>query len=141
MYDGGDGTGKNDLDACAIALNPLGVVVDAAFYNNLSVLDGALRHHGDALDGRDPGEDEVIDIDIDGLVNKGVCCVALCVFAQEGGSLASVHEAAAFLKTSYGAGFRDAAIVPVGEGLGQRAAVRVANAERGELEHAHAILV
>ena len=64
----------------------------------------------------------MIDIDIDGLRGKGVCCVALCVFAQEGATLDSLQEATAFLKLAFrGGGFKDAAIVPVGDGLGQRA--------------------
>merc|ERR1719265_1324404 len=86
-----------DLDACAIAFNVDGLVADAAFFNNLVALNGAIQHHGDSVDGAEDGDDEVISIDVDALPMQGICTVALCVFAHSGGTLTDVDSILAFL--------------------------------------------
>ena len=58
------GANAVDLDASAVAFNGLGKIVDAAYYNQLHALGGALVHHGDSVDGAADGDDEVIDVDI-----------------------------------------------------------------------------
>ena len=61
------GTTPVDLDASAVCFDNLGVVQDAAYFNKLSIFDGALTHSGDSLDGAGSGFDETIAFDVDKL--------------------------------------------------------------------------
>lgn len=59
-----------DLDASAFILNRDNKVrfdTDFVFYNNLETENGALRHTGDNTTGEGSGDDEVIEINLDGL--------------------------------------------------------------------------
>ena len=48
-----------DLDASAVLFSAMGHVVDAAYYNQLSVVEGCVIHSGDQRKGDKTGYDEV----------------------------------------------------------------------------------
>jgi stress response protein SCP2 len=99
-----------------VALNALGVVVGAAYFNNLVALEGAMCHSGDSRDGAAEGDDEVIDLDLDRLPSQGVCSVALCVFAYKDGSLSNVRGITSVLRVKdKGGQWFDAVKVPVAD--------------------------
>ena len=79
------GTTPVDLDASAVCFDNLGVVQDAAYFNKLSIFDGALTHSGDSLDGAGSGFDETIAFDVDKLP-LNVHMVAIVVNAHDEGS-------------------------------------------------------
>ena len=94
-----DGAAPVDLDACAVGLNGLSYAVDAAYYNTLNALKGALKHSGDSRDGAAEGDDETIDVDLDALTAQGVCTIALAVFAYKGGNLTDTSGISVDLRT------------------------------------------
>jgi len=108
-----------DLDASAVAINGLAKINDAAYYNQLRAVGGALVHHGDSLDGSADGDDEVIDVDIAALAKEGVCTVALAVFAPNEGSLTGLATVTAVLRTkaSQGGSWVDVAQIPLSKEL------------------------
>jgi len=69
-----------DLDAQAILLDEAGNVLDAAYFNQLSALGGAVTHSGDNKTGDKEGDDEKIHIDVDALPDKvaSICFVVCC---------------------------------------------------------------
>ena len=56
-----------DLDVQAVLFDRMGVLRDAAFYNNVSAANGAIQHSGDNRTGDRMGDDEAIAIDLDAL--------------------------------------------------------------------------
>lgn len=62
-----------------------GRLVDAAYYNQLSACNGALKHSGDSLKGEKEGADEVIEVVLDKLT--AVNAVVFVLSAFSGGSL------------------------------------------------------
>ena len=59
-----------DLDACLFLLNKDDVTReddDFIFYNNLMVLNGSIKHHGDSRSGAGEGDDEAISVDLHGI--------------------------------------------------------------------------
>ena len=46
-----EGMPSVDLDVAAVAYDQLGNIIDAAYYNKLSICDGAIVHSGDCKDG------------------------------------------------------------------------------------------
>jgi len=72
-----------DLDAIALICGPDGKVLSDkhfVFFNNLTSPDGAVEHTGDNLTGEGEGDDETINVNLDGLtpdVDKVVVAVAI----------------------------------------------------------------
>jgi stress response protein SCP2 len=87
-----EGTEPVDLDASALVFDEFGVLLDAAFYNQLVCMDGALVHSGDCVDGVGDGVDEAIHVDVDALPAHAHLVVVL-VNAYKGGSFAHVETA------------------------------------------------
>src|SRR3546814_6414300 len=59
-----------DLDAVALVLDNSGKVLNDQhfiFFNNLKSPDGTIEHTGDNLDGEGDGDDEVINVNLQGL--------------------------------------------------------------------------
>src|SRR3989338_9209891 len=69
-----------DLDASALVFDEYGTLPDAAFYNQLSCLHGALRHHGDSK------ACEVIAVDVDALDPNSVSFILFLVNAHTSGA-------------------------------------------------------
>ena len=65
QWDFFEGMPEVDLDASAVLFDAFGQVIDAAFYKQLSVCDGAVTHSGDNRTGDGDGDDECIRIDVD----------------------------------------------------------------------------
>jgi tellurium resistance protein TerD len=82
---------KVDLDASAVCFDHTGVVIDAAFYNQLSACNGGITHSGDCKDGSIEGFDEVITVDLD--KTFGCDVVALVLSSSSGGTLKSCETA------------------------------------------------
>jgi stress response protein SCP2 len=87
------GLPKVDLDVAAVIYDNLGMVVDAAFYNNRTACNGAIMHSGDNKDGAQAGIDECVTINFAGLP-LNVSLVMLSASAYSGGSFSAVETAA-----------------------------------------------
>jgi stress response protein SCP2 len=76
-----------DLDLAAVAYSSIGVIEDAAYFNQTVALDGGIRHSGDCKDGTtsQTGSDEVITVDFSVLP----LYVDLIVFVASGYNKAS----------------------------------------------------
>eukprot|EP00756_Hemistasia_phaeocysticola_P012854 Hpha_TRINITY_DN15232_c2_g12::TRINITY_DN15232_c2_g12_i1::g.66564::m.66564 len=83
-----------DLDCSALVFDKAGLLIDAAFYNNLQCFQGAIRHSGDNRTGQGDGFDETISLDVDHLP-PAVHQICLVVNAFSGGSFADLDGAAA----------------------------------------------
>jgi len=59
-----------DLDVQAVFYDGSGALIDACYYNQTSIFDGAVLHSGDETSGVKTGDDEVIQIDLDKLPNR-----------------------------------------------------------------------
>ncbi|WNI14992.1 TerD family protein [Actinacidiphila sp. ITFR-21] len=60
--------GRNiDLDASVIAYGPRRNPIATCYFGKLTVLNGAIRHHGDNLTGQGDGDDEAITVHLGGL--------------------------------------------------------------------------
>lgn len=119
------GQPAEDLDVCAVALSGDGILADAAFYNNPRALGGAMKHFGDSRDGAADGDDEVMELDLDAIPMKGVCSVAVCVFAYKGSSLTHVDSITAYLRSRNKNGsWRQLARIPI-SGITGNAAIAV----------------
>jgi len=86
------------LDATVVLFDAYGQVVEAAYYNQLSVLGGAVSHSGDCRQGEIVGDDEVITIHPHLLPPQVIAC-GLIVNAYNTGSLAEVGHAMARVLT------------------------------------------
>jgi tellurium resistance protein TerZ len=89
-WDFAEGTPKVDLDASAVLFSSTGTLVDAAYYNQLIAVGGAVVHSGDSKDGRKAGTDETITIDTARLI--GVQAIVFLLSAFEGGNLANCES-------------------------------------------------
>ncbi|KAJ1422216.1 TerD domain-containing protein [Ochromonadaceae sp. CCMP2298] len=78
-------TPKVDLDASAVCFSSTGTLVDAAYFNQLNAVDGAIVHSGDCTHGKKEGFDEQITINIAKLT--GVQAIVFLLSAFEGGNL------------------------------------------------------
>ena len=56
---------KVDLDASAVLFDACGGVIDAAYFKQLSICNGAVVHSGDNRSGEGEGDDESIKIACD----------------------------------------------------------------------------
>eukprot|EP01065_Artemidia_motanka_P004015 TRINITY_DN1193_c0_g1_i1.p1 TRINITY_DN1193_c0_g1~~TRINITY_DN1193_c0_g1_i1.p1 ORF type:complete len:701 (+),score=227.11 TRINITY_DN1193_c0_g1_i1:74-2104(+) len=88
------GMPKVDLDCSALLFDAAGLLLEAAFYNNLECFGGSLRHSGDNRSGEGSGFDETIVIDVDRL-HPSVHQICFVVNAHSGGSFAQLDGAAA----------------------------------------------
>ena len=81
-----------DLDVTIVAVDNYSLEMDSAYYNQLSILKGAIVHSGDNKTGVGDGDDEVIDIRLSEL---GVNCFSLwfIVNAYSGGNFTDVETA------------------------------------------------
>ncbi len=90
-----------DLDCSAVAFSHTASIKDAVFYNNLSALNGALKHSGDNRDGKKAGDDELIEVDLTGLTISEVAAVAFVVNCHTApGSFADVQTACVQVRNS-----------------------------------------
>jgi len=87
-----------DLDATAVLFDAYGQVIDAAFYNQLKIMNGAVIHSGDCRNGEIIGDDEVITI-FPHLLPPTVVAVALVVNSYNTGSFIEVGHAMARVLT------------------------------------------
>ena len=87
-------TPKTDLDCAVLAFDSSTSLVDACFFNQLSILGGAVVHSGDQRDGSEEGFDEVITVDTARLPPDIQNLVFICN-AHSGGTLADVETARA----------------------------------------------
>jgi len=87
-----------DLDASVVLFDAYGQVVDAAFYNQLSILNGAVTHSGDCRDGSMQGLNEVITI-APHLLPPNVVAAVLLVNTYNTGNFAEVGHAMASIST------------------------------------------
>lgn len=85
------GSPSVDLDASAVCFSSTGTLVDAAFYNQLSAVNGAIKHSGDCKRGEKEGFDEVIKISLDDV--KGVNVIVFLISAFSGGTLENCESA------------------------------------------------
>lgn len=79
------GLPKIDLDVSCVCFNSTGTLVDAAFFNNMSCLDGSITHSGDIKSGEKEGFDEVITIDMANISSVHVMVFVLSAYS--GGDL------------------------------------------------------
>jgi stress response protein SCP2 len=80
-----------DLDVSAICFSDKGVVLDAAYYNQLLALKGAVTHSGDCRRGGKEGCDEHVKLDMNRMENVAV--VVFLISAFSGGNLGSCAKA------------------------------------------------
>jgi tellurium resistance protein TerD len=80
-----------DLDVSAICFSDKGVVLDAAYYNQLLALKGAVTHSGDCRRGGKEGCDEHVKLDMNMMENVAV--VVFLISAFSGGNLGSCAKA------------------------------------------------
>ena len=83
---------KIDLDITIVALDTYSFEMDAAYYNQPTILDGAIQHSGDNKTGLGEGDDEQIKIDLLKLPQR---CRSLwfIVNAFSGGNFTDVETA------------------------------------------------
>ena len=87
-----------DLDASAVLFSAMGHVVDAAYYNQLSVVDGCVTHSGDQKKGDKSGYDEMIKLKLGELKNKGISVIMFTLSAYDGGTLTDCESASVDMK-------------------------------------------
>ena len=87
-----EGQDKVDLDASALVFDDCGVLLDAAYYNQLVCMHGAVHHSGDNKSGDGAGDDERIAVDVDALP-KHASHVVIVINAFRGGTFANVESA------------------------------------------------
>ena len=80
-----------DLDASAVCFSSTGILKDAAFYNQLTACNGAIKHSGDCKRGEKEGFDETIQISLDEI--KGINVIVFLVSAFSGGTLENCESA------------------------------------------------
>ena len=95
-WDFPSGSTPIDLDASALVFDYTGCLMDAAYYNQLSAVNGAVIHSGDNKDGAGEGADEVITIHSTRLP-QGAKIVVFVLNAYKGGSLGDMETATAKL--------------------------------------------
>jgi len=72
-----------DLDAQAVFYDGGGAVVDACYFNQTSIFNGAVVHSGDETSGVKEGDDETIAIDLDKMPNNAnVIAVLVTCFSK-----------------------------------------------------------
>jgi len=95
-WDFPSGSTPIDLDASALVFDYTGCLMDAAYYNQLSAVQGAVCHSGDSKDGAGAGADEVITIHSTRLPQDAKIIVFV-LNAYKGGSLGDMETASAKL--------------------------------------------
>lgn len=107
------GSAAVDLDAQAVAFDGTGVVIDAAFYNQLEACDGAIVHSGDNRDGLGEGIDEAITLFTD-RISPDIQAIAIVISAHDGGSFENVESATAHIEEVASAGVQELFSLAVG---------------------------
>jgi stress response protein SCP2 len=87
-----------DLDAQAVMFDSLGVLVDAAYYNQLEACGGAVKHSGDSKDGAGEGYDESVRFDLNALPPNVHFIVLLVSVHTEGQNFGAVESAGVDVK-------------------------------------------
>jgi stress response protein SCP2 len=87
-----------DLDAQAVMFDSLGVLVDAAYYNQLEACGGAVKHSGDSKDGAGEGYDESVRFDLNALPPNVQFIVLLVSVHTEGQNFGAVESAGVDVK-------------------------------------------
>jgi len=85
------GMAKVDLDASAVLFDSCGGVIDAAYFKQLSICDGAVVHSGDNRSGEGEGDDEAIKIALDRL--PFAATVIMFVINSHSGNFQSLEAA------------------------------------------------
>ena len=75
--------------------------MEAAFYKQLEILNGAVKHSGDNKTGDKVGDDESIQVDVDRLPND-VHLIMFVVSAYSGGTFKNVETARVELRDCLG---------------------------------------
>jgi tellurium resistance protein TerD len=121
MWEYYDGMDKVDLDCSAICFDETGTIMDAVYYNCLSILDGCIVHSGDSREGAKDGVDESITVDLDHLpVSAKV--IVFVINAHSGGTLDSVESAnAEFLDDAGGGSSTPVGSITLGTGAAAEA--------------------
>jgi len=81
-----------DLDVAAVLFDVRGQLIDAAFYKQLEIEEGAIIHSGDNRNGEGDGDDETIFVNLDQLSQK-VKIIMFVVSAYSGGTFKNVETA------------------------------------------------
>ena len=89
----GDGKGDADLDLSAICLDAEGRFKGACYFAEMRPFARSIVHHGDNRDGSGDGDDEVIEIDLDGLKQQGIAVVYFVVNSYNGSTFRNVKTA------------------------------------------------
>ncbi|GMI01826.1 hypothetical protein TrVE_jg3607 [Triparma verrucosa] len=113
-----EGMSPVDLDCSVLVMDFAGMVIDACYYNNLTCLDGALKHSGDSLTGEGDNFDEAITIDIDE-IGPEVTMLVFLVNAHQGGNFEHVESAFAVVSDLLEGG-KKKALADVSVGCGQK---------------------
>lgn len=82
-----------DFDLACLAIDSMGLILDACFYNNPAALKGVLQHSGDSLDGAQSGIDESITVNLSGAPPHTYAFV-FCIMCQNDGTFAACEAAA-----------------------------------------------
>ena len=79
-----------DFDVTAVLFDGTGQIVDACYYQQQEIANGAIKHSGDNRSGEGQGDDEIITVDLDAL---DPCIQVICFVANaySGGSFESVE--------------------------------------------------
>jgi len=71
-----------DMDVQAVFYDSAGAVIDACYYNQTSIFDGAVVHSGDQMEAK-TGDDETITIDLDKIPsNANIIAVLVTCFSE-----------------------------------------------------------
>ena len=85
-----------DLDAACSVFDACGLMLDCCFFNNTHALGGGIVHSGDSTDGKAPGEDEFITINL-AMVPPHAAALMLTVHCYEKGDFRKCESAQAHL--------------------------------------------
>jgi len=86
-----------DIDAQVVFYDGAGHIVDACYYNQKSIFNGAVKHSGDETSGAKEGDDESIMVDLDKVPhNANIISVLITCFS--GMDFRGVTEATAILR-------------------------------------------
>lgn len=80
-----------DLDVSAVCFSNTGSIIDAAYYNNLKIINGNITHSGDIKKGEKSGFDEEITVSLDNIM--GVSVVMFFLSAHSGGTFKNCESA------------------------------------------------
>jgi tellurium resistance protein TerZ len=90
-WDFAQGQPKIDLDLQAVLFDATGTILDACYYQQLAVSNGAVKHSGDNKTGEGAGDDEMIKLDLDAI--DPACKVICFVVSAQSGTFEHVESA------------------------------------------------